>query len=88
MPNVCCAWHEHERRQCTKMAAAAALMPVMQCHRPSPPAVTNLAQGLVFGTIGFLCMAAIGVFITYNAYPQAGICSWGRGRCLLSGLAR
>ncbi|PRW60300.1 alpha beta-hydrolase isoform B [Chlorella sorokiniana] len=33
-------------------------------------AVTNLAQGLVFGTIGFLGIAVIGILITYNAYPQ------------------
>lgn len=61
----------HERQQCETIAAAA-VWAVTQCHRPSPPAVTNLAQGLVFGTIGFLCIAAIGVFITYNAYPQVG----------------
>lgn len=48
--------------------------PAVSCHAPAlPPAVTNLAQGLVFGTIGFLGIAAIGVFVTYNAYPQVGM---------------
>lgn len=44
-------------------------------------AVTNLAQGLVFGTLGFLTVAAIGVAITYNAYPQVGRVGGSSRRC-------
>ncbi|KAL4421634.1 hypothetical protein ABPG75_010925 [Micractinium tetrahymenae] len=51
-------------------------------------AVTNLAQGLVFSSWGFMAVASLGIAITYNMYPQHhDLSSWeARCECLASAL--
>lgn len=44
------------------------------CTRPQL-AVTNLAQGLVFATWGFVFFAAVGVAITYNMQAITAPCA-------------